>query len=247
MHTFIGIDLAWSRKNCTALAAIRLNGGCAELIDHAYLRSDSDILDWTLLKCGDGGCVVAIDAPLIVKSSSGTRPADVSLSREFRRFEACALPANLKNAYRGPELLELFHMAGFSSDPDTVSRNKRNKRTVIEVFPHPAEVVLFGLEKTLKYKRGRVEERKKELSRLQRLIFETFTRIEPHLHANDLLEGISREDVSGMKGRRRKRFEDLLDAIVCAYTAFYFWYWGEVNCKVFGDTNSGYIVTPYMR
>jgi len=242
VHTFIGIDLAWSRKNCTALAAIRMDSG-AELIDIAYLRRDSDILGWTLKKCGNGGCVAGVDAPLIVKNRTGARPADVSLSREFRRFEAGALPANLKNAYRGPELMEQFIAAGFSYDPHSVP--EIHTRSLIEFFPHPAEVVLFGLEKTLKYKRGNVEDRKKELSRLQRLIFETFTRTEPRLLSNDLLEGICSEDLSSMKGQGRKRFEDLLDAIVCAYTAYYFWYWGEAKCMVFGDLSSGYIVTPY--
>jgi len=32
-------------------------------------------------------------------------------------------------------------------------------------------------------------------------------------------------DVTEFKGGRYKQFDDLLDGILCAYLAYYFWYW----------------------
>jgi predicted RNase H-like nuclease len=38
--------------------------------------------------------------------------------------------------------------------------------------------------------------------------------------------------------------EDELDAFVCAYVAAYYWTHGTRRCRVVGDLESGYIVTP---
>jgi hypothetical protein len=38
--------------------------------------------------------------------------------------------------------------------------------------------------------------------------------------------------------------EDELDAYMCAYIGFYYWTHGASRCRVVGDVDSGYIVTP---
>lgn len=38
--------------------------------------------------------------------------------------------------------------------------------------------------------------------------------------------------------------EDELDAFMCAYIGFYYWTHGASRCRVVGDVDSGYIVTP---
>jgi predicted RNase H-like nuclease len=50
-------------------------------------------------------------------------------------------------------------------------------------------------------------------------------------------------DVRALRGKALKRYEDLLDAVFCAYIAFYYWYEPE-TCMVIGDLDDGYIVTP---
>lgn len=236
---FIGVDLAWSERNPTALCLISFDVG-AELQDYDILTSNEEITGW-ILEHAPGSAVVAIDAPLIVKNLKGTRQVDKLVTKYFRKYEAGALPANLGNASRGMEILRLLCSSGFSYDPGIIPR--RPTRTVIEVFPHTSQVILFQLEKTLKYKRGRIQDRKKELARLQGYI-ETLTRIEPIISRNSLLDKICSSDISKTKGKRLKNQEDLLDAIICAYTAYYYWYWGNRKCKIFGDTENGYIVTP---
>jgi predicted RNase H-like nuclease len=41
-----------------------------------------------------------------------------------------------------------------------------------------------------------------------------------------------------------KQFDDLLDGILCAYLAYYYWYWGEEGSWVVGDLNTGYVTLP---
>ncbi|NWJ48321.1 MAG: DUF429 domain-containing protein [Chloroflexi bacterium] len=52
-------------------------------------------------------------------------------------------------------------------------------------------------------------------------------------------------DTSAIKpSTKLKHYDDLLDAIICAYVAYFYWYWGQEKCHMFGDLNHGYIVTP---
>ncbi len=49
---------------------------------------------------------------------------------------------------------------------------------------------------------------------------------------------------SALSGSELKRYEDLLDAAVCAYIALYAWHWGPDGYHVYGDMTRGYIVIP---
>jgi predicted RNase H-like nuclease len=35
--------------------------------------------------------------------------------------------------------------------------------------------------------------------------------------------------------------------LFCAYLAYYFWYWGWERNELFGDVESGYILTPNVK
>jgi predicted RNase H-like nuclease len=50
-----------------------------------------------------------------------------------------------------------------------------------------------------------------------------------------------------MRGATLKCYEDLLDAIVCAYVAYYCWYWGPERYQIFGDLPSGHILIPIPK
>ena len=58
---------------------------------------------------------------------------------------------------------------------------KKLGRFQIEVFPHPAIVNLFQLEKILKYKKGRLADRKSELLKLHQYIINILPTLEPAL------------------------------------------------------------------
>jgi predicted RNase H-like nuclease len=49
-------------------------------------------------------------------------------------------------------------------------------------------------------------------------------------------------DVATLKGRALKQYEDKLDALFCAYLAWYCWKWGAKKNEMYGSMEDGYIV-----
>jgi hypothetical protein len=52
---------------------------------------------------------------------------------------------------------------------------------------------------------------------------------------------------TGQSGRQLDVAEDELDAFMCAYIGFYYWKHGTSRCRIVGDSDSGYIVTPVTQ
>ena len=120
------------------------------------------------------------------------------------------------------------------------------QRRAIEVFPHPATIVLFNLDKTLKYKRGDFYARRRELLKLMTLI-EGLDDATPRLRVNrkvDWVELRRRVEAAARPGQL-DRDEDAVDAVLCAYIAL-FRYHRPDDVTTYGDFESGYIVTPKL-
>lgn len=237
MH-FVGLDLAWGEKNQTGVAAIDSDGR----VLHVGAALDDDEIAAAVKPYVSGDCLVAIDAPLIVKNPSGYRPCERALNRDFQRFDAGARPAFTERPeFKHPRAERIASILGLDVDPASSSG-----RRAIEVYPHPATVVLFGLDKTLKYKRGAFEDRQRELLKLMTHV-EDLDRATPRLRAN--------RNVSWVELRRRieaatrpgqlDRDEDPVDAMICAYIGLY-WYHRPEDVTIYGDVASGYIVTPSL-
>lgn len=58
-----------------------------------------------------------------------------------------------------------------------------------------------------------------------------------------LIEVLERNPRS-LGGEALKRYEDTLDAILCAYLAWHCWRWGEERNEMIGTMEHGYIVVP---
>ncbi|WP_273734422.1 bifunctional ribonuclease/(p)ppGpp synthase [Mycolicibacterium septicum] len=235
---FVGLDLAWGEKNQTGVAAIDSGGR----VLHVGVAQDDDDIAAAIEPYVSGDCLVAIDAPLIVKNPTGHRPCERDLNRDFQRFDAGARPAFTERPeFRHPRGARIASALGLDMDPSSLSN-----RRAIEVYPHPASVVLFGLDKTLKYKRGAFGDRQRELLRLMTFI-EELDGATPRLRAN--------RNVSWVELRKRieaatrpgqlDRDEDPVDALLCAYIALY-WYHRPEDVTIYGDYASGYIVTPSL-
>jgi predicted RNase H-like nuclease len=249
LTTFIGVDLAWSPRNPTGAAALRGDAGGAELIDHALLGDDRSIVDYVARHAGEGPAIVAVDAPLWVPNQDGRRPGETELGRAFGRYQAGAHPANRRllafdGVVRGEALVAALAQCGFTHAPEVVAGAPT--RQVIEVFPHPAMVALFGLHRTLKYKAkpGRTADlRLGEWRRYQRHL-DALAQDDPPLRGQAALTA---RDVAALRGRRLKDYEDQVDALMCAYIGLYAFRWGMSRCQVFGTFEGGYIFTPVPR
>ncbi len=239
MH-FVGIDLAWSYRNPSAVVILE---GEKAVAWNERVGSDEEIIAFLREVLGEKPALVAVDAPLVVPNERGFRPCDREVAAAFRRYEAAPHPANrlrFGGKVRGEELTRKLEEEGFIHSP--IIEPLRETRQVVEVYPHPAAITLFGLEKTLKYKArpGRsLDFRKAEFKRYLALL-KGLEKASPALHAPAILG----RDLSSLNDRKFKAFEDLVDALFCAYIALYCWTWGPQKYRVFGNREEGYIIVP---
>ena len=244
MH-FVGIDLAWGERKPTGLAVLNQDGG---LVHVSTVQTDDEIMAALGPYVGGGeDCLVAIDAPLIVRNPTGNRPAEAALNRDFARFDAGAHPANTGKPEfsRTPRGATLSGLLGLDLNP----RSGRARRA-IEVYPHPATVALFRLGRTLKYKNKPGRDRSTLQAELQLLmsLIEGLAEAEPAMLVDRPGSGWP-ELVKAVAGAERKSqlrvVEDQVDAVVCAYIALFATRAPE-RTTTYGDFEDGYIVTPTL-
>jgi len=212
-----------------------MEGSGLRLLKTARVEAVGEIVSWILTECGDGGAVLGIDAPTVIRNDAGIRPAERELNGDFRRFHAGCHPANLGRPF-APHVLafsSLLEDAGFAHGADMAAREEG--RFQIEVHPHSATVSLFGLGRIVKYKRGLRAWRAAELGRLRRLMLAQLPALDPPLALR--LPGVPRTG-------RLKPVEDRIDAVMCAFIAAHWWWWGPARNRVYGFAESGYIVVP---
>ena len=244
--TFIGIDLAWSPRNPTGAAIVRGDAAGGALVESVLLGDDAAIVAYIARHAGDRPAIVAVDAPLWVPNETGRRLGEAEIGRVFGRYQAGAHPANRQRlafdgVVRGEALVVALAALGFIHASAVAAGAE--VRQVVEVFPHPAMVALFGLQRTLKYKNKpnrSVEERMREWRRYQSYL-DDLARADPPLHGQAAL---TCQDAAVLRGRRLKDYEDQVDALMCAYIALYAFRWGAARCRVFGTMEAGYIFTP---
>jgi predicted RNase H-like nuclease len=237
MH-FVGLDLAWGEKNNTGVAVVDADG---RLLYVGAAHDDESIEAAIKSYVGDD-CLVAIDAPLVVNNPTGSRPCEAALNRDFHGFDAGAHPANTGNpALTRPRAARIAAALALDMNPASSS-----PRRAIEVYPHPATIALFGLEKILKYKRGSFESRQHELLQLMTLI-EGLDNATPRLRVNHNMSWVElRKRVeAATRPVQLDHDEDPVDAVLCAYVGL-FWYQRPEDVTIYGDYATGYIVTPTL-
>ena len=170
------------------------------------------------------------------------RLPDKLTHKYFGKYHAGCYPANLSRpfAQRTVNFGNILSSKGFIHAP-TITPQKIG-RYQIEVFPHPATVNLFNLARILKYKKGKLAEKKSELQKLLNYVTNILPKLEPALNLNSIitLPAIPEKITT----KQLKAIEDQLDSLLCAYIAAYWWYWGESKNLVLGDETTGYIVIP---
>lgn len=240
---YVGVDLAWGERNPTGVAVLDERGALCHV---AAAGGDDDIVA-QLRPWVEGDCVVAVDAPLVVTNRSGNRPCEAALNRDFRRFDAGTHPANTGLAWfagggRGARLCTALDL-----DLDPAGGSPRR---ALEVYPHAASVVLFGLERTLKYKQkpGRdLPMLRAELLRLMAFVAELRSArpaldVGAHPGWSELLDSVR----TATRKAALRRAEDPVDAVLCAYLARFAALRPE-DVTVYGDTATGCIVTPTLN
>ncbi len=239
---FIGIDLGW-RSQPSGLCCLEWVDGQLQLLDLDRKDAIADILIWIDQSVqADEPAIIAVDAPTLIPNTNGSRLPDKLSHKHFGKYHAGCYPANQNLPFAERTInfgLEL-ESRGFAHAP-TIEPQKLS-RYQIEVFPHPAIVNLFNLERILKYKKGRLDERRLELIKLQNYLLDILPSFSPPLRSLRLCGSFIPKIPT--TGAALKATEDKLDSLICAYVAAYWWYWGEQRNLVLGDRTTGYIIIP---
>ncbi len=215
------------------------------LIDRYSVHEDKEILD-ILRRLNDTNIVLAIDAPLIISNPDGQRSCETEIGRQFGHANASAHTTNLGRikSRRSLLLVESLKEMGWSHDVAASQQAKRDGKWMFEVYPHPAHIVLFDLKKIISYKKGTLARKRAGLTEFRKELLEKLTNADVPLNTNEILSDFSLVDLEILDGQRLKAFEDMVDAVLCAYLAAHYWTWGASRNEVIGTMEGGYIVVP---
>jgi len=249
---FVGLDLAWGERSRTGVAVLDEEGRlsrCSSVVPDAEIEAALPPLGTAV--------VVAVDAPLIVRNETGQRLCEKRVGQLYGYAHASAHTSNRSRALFRPEPRGARLAARFGWDMDPHVRPGENTSVCIEVYPHPAMVVLFGLQRVIPYKAK--PGRDLRFLREQHLILldhmERTCGALLHLDESDDWRRLR----DGVRSATRKVdlrvVEDQVDAVFCAFLA---WMWTDERDAMqvlpeehdgIGDENldQGYIVTPVGR
>lgn len=235
---FCGLDLAWSGRNASGVAVVDSGG---RLLESGTATADDAIAAW-LAPHLEHLAVVAIDAPLVVPNLTGARPAERELTRAFGGVGAGAYPSNRGNPLfdppRGETLADRFGWR--------ITTDRTVSTACIEVYPHPAMVELFALDRVIPYKARptrTVATRRDALG-----VVMAHLEALPSLAAAENARWRALRDALAAVVRPvdLKRIEDEVDGVLCAHLA---WLWGtgSTALRVWGDDVAGFVVAPPRR
>jgi len=243
MPTFIGLDLAWSPKKESGICW--LIGDSSESLRCKRLTTEVSNME-DLAKEIDrvvGPVVVTIDAPVLY---SPERDVEREIARRFGKYKASAHsphPHVKAGRKAGIDLGDALIKRGFTCDPRSLLAGDRPARTAVEVYPHTIHVRLFELAERLKYKKGRVAEKKAGLLEYQWRLEALIRKVAPQvLDSAEVQCALDPETARDARGKSLKRLDDTLDGLTCAVAGWLMWNEPE-GWEMIGDLN-GYIVAP---
>ena len=237
-----GIDLAWrGERNPSAIAFGRFDGD-ALVVGNVYpaIRGDDEVIETVQAHMPVVG--VSIDAPLIITNDSGQRPCEKQLSAEYGARHASCHASNLRLYPKASSVRLSKRLSGLGF----VHLGAAGSKFQIECYPHPAIIEIFDLKKRLPYKRGKVTEKQEGQIKLSKLIRDLERSPLLKLKLKGEARKYTEEDrIRALSGTALKENEDALDSIICAYIAAL--YQVEVQHKIYGDLESGYIYVPQQK
>jgi len=229
-----GIDLAWGERRPDGICLLHGEAKRVVGLSHALTHGDDALLDHLHAHLAPGvRTLLCLDAPVVCPNLRGARPVDRLTHRIFHRVQAAAHPANRVLAARPLRVVRRLQRAGYDISTDWPA----TPRALVEVYPHPATVRWFGLDRTIKYKRGPVAARRRAFARLRSLLRRWLENYAPEIARNGPTAAL-------LRSQWTKDHEDMTDALLCAMIG---WQWavrGRRSLEILGDRRSGFIVVP---
>jgi predicted RNase H-like nuclease len=236
LNAVVGIDAAWTATEPSGIALVVADGQRWSLraIASSYqgfgeptapitpVRPRGSIADvGALLRSAErlAGCpvdIVAVDMPLSHDPITTRRKSDNLVSSAYgARYCSTHTPSSTRPGRISDNLKEGFETAGYP-----LLTTEVRTPGLIEVYPHPALVELTMAARRLPYKHGKVRNywpTETAADRRMKLV-EVWKSVISHLdtHVSGVAETMKIPNDSA-RGWEMKAFEDMLDAIICAW------------------------------
>jgi predicted RNase H-like nuclease len=256
MRAVLGIDAAWTATQPSGVALVveTPNGWLLKAAEASYQRFQSladnnlraehrpsgsrpdahALLASASVLCGGRVDLVAIDMPLAHKPIVARRVSDNAISKAYGGRNCSTHTPNPSRPGRiSDDMRQGFAQEGYPLQTAVVT-----PPGLIEVYPHPALVELANASNRLPYKASKVRSYWRSAAPIERraLLYrqwtEIVTRLENEIAGVAKILGTLGIDASGWQV---KAYEDILDAIICAWVAVCAL---EKRVQPFGDENS---------
>jgi predicted RNase H-like nuclease len=249
---FLGADLAW-REGTPARPAsetgVAVLGPGGEVLDAGWTRGVVPTLAWAQAAAGPvaagDGVLLLVDASLVVRNPAGQRRCETEAGQRYGRWKVSANTTNLGSPWQaGARLLAAATAAGWRYS-DGRDGPPEHGRVLSETYPYTtltgAAELGYGSERPRYKRRPRgwpssrwQPERAAACDDLIRRLAGLATADPPLLLASHPVTRWLASEPSPLGDTAYKHREDLIDALLCAWTAALWVRHGLARCQVLG-------------
>lgn len=257
---FAGVDLAWAEgtadrpANETGVVAVDAAG---TVLAAGWTRGVAETAGW--LRALDGDVLAFVDAPLVVPSRTGQRPCETQVGQRYGRWKVSANTSNLGSPrLAGVALRRELAAAGWRCD-DGLAGPPAAGRSISETYPYTTLVGApeFGCPtERPRYKRkpralGTVAWREERRVACDGLVdrLAGLAAADPPLRLDTHPVTAALREPSPLADGPYKHREDLIDAVLAAWTAALWARHGTDRCQVLGvpaGTPAATIIAPAL-
>lgn len=245
MKAILGIDAAWTANNPSGVALVRGKGkkwqclAVAPSYESFVALADGRQVNWrengfrgsspnvsrmlvaAEKLAGRPVDLVTIDMPVSREKIASRREADDQVSREFGDRKCGAhSPSPARPGALGESLTRAFKSSGYNLVTDIIGKPSEAGKVLIEVYPHPALLSLLQAGQRVQYKVSKSLSYWQEASVPKRInnLLEIYQAILEKLSERfSGLEELIRFDREITCLAHLKKYEDALDALICAW------------------------------
>jgi predicted RNase H-like nuclease len=246
IERFLGVDLAWADSparipNESGVVALNRAG---EVLAAGWTRGLDETIEW-IAAFGGRCALLFVDAPLVIDNPAGQRLCDTQVGQRYGRWKVSANTVNLNSPHQaGVRLLARLRVGGWTYG-DGRDGPPTHGPVISECYPYTTLVGApeFGCDvERPRYKRkptamGATQWRSRRATACDELIVgmnglrdaDPALLLDSHAVTRRLLAQASPETDKDYKHR-----EDLVDAVLCAWTAALWDRHGFARCQVLG-------------
>ncbi len=254
----LGVDLAWGegtankQPNETGVIAIESNG---KILDAGWTTGVDATFNW-INKWSGSDALAMIDAPLVVNNDSGQRLCEKQVGQRYYPWKIAANSSNRNlKCLAGVSLRERLERENSWSYDTGHSGPPSDGLHLYEVYPYTTivgiEELNYGVRPVYKRKPKKMDVADFKLVRgaACQLLLRQFSELKignakidfnSHQTTRELL---NYSDFSTLSAKEYKHREDLIDAIICAWTGLLWMNFGFDRCQVLGDAEAT-IIAP---